>query len=408
MSLDSPSKLAKTVTFQTVPDVKEFEPMSTEHSMDGSFEVDESHWSDGNDSLDDVNLQDSIDSLSRLRVTNPDSPTASVGETEDDHTVADESTTANFVDELIAEGLFSPPQISTPAFEEAPSFASVVNDQPPALSTPSLGDHIQVTPLLASMDKIAETDSAGIPYGRTHHAERAAEAHAQPIHPKISQPGIPQQSDSQMLFNGNAARPSLPYSTPFDVVPIKATQAGPMPDPFITIQTATKVLSPERSRSEDGVPLGRTSHSERMQAARMLATQSLGLGMPRSPAVSKDLHSVSPNTPTSLPKEVPKEQIKAKDKLVEVGRVEEDLEEVLFDVSFDGVRKASNLVDLPKVSSLSGSGLMIQDLKAKDVLPETPKKKWPPMPEQIDIPSPVASPEKPVEEPVVSPWVRLD
>lgn len=356
MSLDSPSKLAKTVTFQTVPDVKEFDVMSAEASMDGSFEVEESQWSDG-DSLDDVNLDESIgsiDSLSRLRVANPDSPTVE-GSTEDGH-VPDESTTANFVDELIAEGLFSPPQISTPAFADPPTFTSIVEDRPPALSTPLLGETIQATPILASVDQVQnDRDSAGIPYGRTHHAQRAVEAHTQPIHPNIAQPDIPQQS-GQMLFNGNAAKPSLPYSTPYDVAPIKATQAGPMPDPFITIQTATKVLAPERTRSEDGIPLGRTSHVERMQAARMLATQSLGLGMPRSPAVSKDLHSVAPPLPSKdkpveqVQGDVARRDVEAMPKSKETVLEEED-EEVLFDISFDGVRKASNLVELPRTVS---------------------------------------------------------
>jgi serine/arginine repetitive matrix protein 2 len=100
-----------------------------------------------------------------------------------------------------------------------------------------------------------------------------------------------------MLMNGNAAQPaSAPNISQSGSDPL-AHQFGPIPDPFLTIQTATNVLSTSPSdRTEDGTPLGRTSHVERMQAARMLATQSLGIGMPRSPAMSQQITRAQSDT----------------------------------------------------------------------------------------------------------------
>lgn len=334
---DSPSKLFKTVTFQAVPDVKEFEPLSVEGSADGSFEAAEG-WDEG-DSLDSTDFNASAEALSKLKIVNPDlsrSPSPEVGPSEDGHN--EESTTADFVNTLIEEGLFSPPQMQAHLFEDPPAFATL-GDYPPALSTPSLGDSINLGPLLADTGSV---DSAGIPYGRTHHAERNTQAHANVSDPpRVSQPSIPKQSDSRMLLNANASQPSLQYSTPFDHEPAhQVHQAGPLPDPFITLQTATKVLLPEqldKSRSEDGVPLGRTSHHERMAAARMLATQSLGIGMPRSPAVQKELSAA--NTPSTLPTldHAPRVPPKEKDQsqASSVSHTEESPEdEELYDVSF--------------------------------------------------------------------------
>lgn len=77
---------------------------------------------------------------------------------------------------------------------------------------------------------------------------------------------------------------------------ITAHQDGQFVDPFVTIQTATRVATIDyqglpaqnaapQNRREDGVPLGRTSHAERAKVARQLATRGLGLGMPARPMV---------------------------------------------------------------------------------------------------------------------------
>lgn len=295
---DSPSKQPKTVTFQSVPDVKEFEPMSIEGSADGSFDVDEvaeEEYEEGVTSLDDI-LESSIDGdMAQLVITNPDAG-------------HDESSTADFVNTLIEEGLFSPPQTSTPAFEDHTGFDESFEmpleeddhlpSQPPTLSTPSLGSSIHVSPMfnLDTMQPLpiptseictrSEVDSAGIPYGRTHQVERNAKAHSKPDPPAgLTQPALPPNQDHHMVMNATAqpSTYSSPYTTPFDA-PL-AHQYEPIADPFITVQTA----KPSHERMEDGTP-GR-SHADRI-AARTLATQSLGLGMPRSPAISRDLTNV--------------------------------------------------------------------------------------------------------------------
>ncbi|WWC58165.1 uncharacterized protein I303_100701 [Kwoniella dejecticola CBS 10117] len=320
--LESPTR--KTVTFQSVPDVKEFETMSAEPSMDGSFEVRQHEDEDEDDAWIDegINLnlprENSLDELlSDTHAIDRHMQAAAASASpilteENDGTMPEDSTTANFMDTLIEEGLFSPPTMDTPAFDDQNAFELPLepvdhDSDRPFLATPSLGGSVHATPLFAG-DMFGETDSAGIPYGRTHHAERAALAHSlSPVKgvSPIEQPQLPREEEHNMLLNANAAQPSLAiptspvhypeYNDPFASASISSSmphahQAGPMPDPFITIQTATQVL-PVRleEREEDVIPLGRTSHAERLQARRMLATQSLGLGMPRSPAISQDL-----------------------------------------------------------------------------------------------------------------------
>nr|XP_019014530.1 uncharacterized protein I206_00612 [Kwoniella pini CBS 10737]OCF53311.1 hypothetical protein I206_00612 [Kwoniella pini CBS 10737] len=316
VGLESPTR--KTVTFQSVPDVKEFETISAEPSMDGSFEVrqhddeDEDGWADEGINMSlprDSSLEELLSDTHAIdRHMQAVAASASPILTEEnDGTMPEDSTTANFMDTLIEEGLFSPPTMDTPAFEDQSAFElplePVDNDsEPPFLATPSLGGSVHATPLFAG-GMFGETDSEGIPYGRTHHAERAAIAHS--LSPAkialVEQPPLPRDVDHSMLLNANAAQPSLAipqspvhypeYNDPFASASAPhAHQVGAMPDPFITIQTATQVLPiRHEEREEDGIPLGRTSHVERLQARRMLATQSLGLGMPRSPAISQGL-----------------------------------------------------------------------------------------------------------------------
>ncbi|WWC99204.1 hypothetical protein V866_006099 [Kwoniella sp. B9012] len=315
--MESPTR--KTVTFQSVPDVKEFETMSAEPSMDGSFEVNNHDDEEDEGWVDEgINMslklsmarENSLDELlsGAQPIFGSSADASPVFTEENDGQMPEDSTTANFMDTLIEEGLFSPPTMDTPAFEDQAAFElplEPVDDDSdrPFLATPSLGGSVHASPLLAS-GMFGETDSAGIPYGRTHHAERAAIAHslspAKPVSP-IEQPDIPRDQDHNMLLNANAAQPAVPipqspvhypeYNDPFASASIPhAHQVGAIPDPFITIQTATNVLPIQhKEREEDGIPLGRTSHAERLQARRMLATQSLGLGMPRSPAISQGL-----------------------------------------------------------------------------------------------------------------------
>ncbi|ORY25090.1 hypothetical protein BCR39DRAFT_309113 [Naematelia encephala] len=379
---ESPTR--KTVTFQSVPDVKEFERMSVEGSADGSFDVDkeEDHeWLEDEhreDSLEEIlssssigGSQELLDKLGVLRVANPDtSPILS----DMGHVNNDESTTADFVNTLIEEGLFSPPQLPTPAFEDQPTFELPLEDDTEPkisfLSTPSLGDSVHATPLLAEMPQLdapfyPKTDSDGVPYGRSHHAERAVIAHSFPPMgemPSLEQPRLPHEADHGMLLNANAAQPALPVrpTTPTDNGP-RAHQSGAMHDPFITIQTATDIISPPRERSEDGIPLGRTSHAERVHAARVLATQSIGLGMPRSAAVAKGLTHAQTSDSS-------KESVRT----LSGREVNVDEREVMFDVSFE---------DLPLEDEPKSRGL--------------PK---PPKPEPLDVPSPVTSPAKVVQQ----------
>lgn len=380
-SYDSPSK--KTVTFQPTPDVKEYEILSAEPSADGSFDVemeDEADWED--------ERQNSLDDL--LIEGENMSPNEEIEqESHDDHGAQhNESTTADFMDTLVQEGLFSPPEMDTPAFQdqaafEIPletSFTEAENESDkPYLATPSLGDSVHASPLFENHDVFSETDSAGIPFGRTHHAERAAEAHKTALHIPIEQPSLPHAQEHRMLFNANAAQPSIlppitptspsfyhDYNDPFASVtpslPSRAPepkrqqgpephahQSGPLPDPFITLQTATKTILPSseesKNREEDGVPLGRTSHKDRVLAARMLATRELGLGMPGRPNRSLPTSS-APTSP--LPESEP----------VFEWREEEVVEE-------KPIRK------LPKVP--------------------------PPAPMPVEVPSPVMSPQKETE-----------
>lgn len=366
---DSPSKQPKTVTFQSVPDVKEFEPMSIEGSADGSFDVDEVEeaYEEGATSLDDI-LESSIDGdMAQLVITNPDAG-------------HDESSTADFVNTLIEEGLFSPPQTSTPAFEDHTGFDESFEmpleeddhlpSQPPTLSTPSLGSSIHVSPMF-NLDTLSqplsistsetlstrpEVDSAGIPYGRTHHIERNAIAHSKPNPPAgLTQPALPPNQDHHMMMNATAqpSTYSSPYTTPFDA-PL-AHQYGPIADPFITVQTA----KPSHESTGDSTP-GR-SHADRI-AARTLATQSLGLGMPRSPAISRDLTNV---------------QLKdgsVGDLVKQQRQVSEDIDannrdkEALLDIRY-GERAEGRLAE-----------------------GEQKRQSRAPAPQQLDLPEPVASP----------------
>jgi hypothetical protein len=405
-SYDSPTK-SKTVTFHSVPQVKEFEAAAGEGATpDGSFEMetqsegeDEGDWADEDlrdDSLEDILHEpatlDKAYGRQPFRVTNPD---VSVPDISDDGHggVGDESATAEFMDTLISEGLFSPPELSTPAFEDYPHFQlpTQSHEAAPFLSTPSLGDSVHATPLLAGVEPelvASDRDAAGVPYGRTHHAERNAAAHAAPVHlgAVIEQPDMPHGSDHQMLMNGNAALPASAPGLARSTSGRMAHQSGPIPDPFLTIQTATSVLSPPQTdRSEGGIPLGRTSHIERMQAARMLATQSLGIGMPRSPAVSQ--HMTRSNSESLRP--------------IESAPEEEDVDsEMLFDASFemsndgDDADAVSDKEVEPVPTRLAGLQKAMEREEEAEVSAAGRRLPKPPKVAEIKLPSPITSPSK--------------
>ncbi|WVR03570.1 hypothetical protein IAU60_000562 [Kwoniella sp. DSM 27419] len=392
LSFTCESPTRKTVTFQSVPDVKEFECLSAEPSADGSFEVlqdegDAEEWEDeavihrvqSGSSLEDLFAATQLVDPSMLGVINPPSPLMS----EDNH-IPNGSATAEFMDALIQEGLFSPSTMDASAFDDQEEYEMPLepidhqDNGRPFLSTPSLGETVHVSPLFAS-EMFGETDVAGIPYGRSHHAERAATAHSLPTIDRVSpleQPELPTNEDHHMLMNANAAQPALPksqaqyheYNDPFaSSSEPHSHQVGAMPDPFITIQTATNVLPVHHTeREEDGIPLGHTSHAERIQARRMLATQSLGLGMPRSPAISQGL--------TKEYSEVASEAYENREQHRE-----------------DEVNDARNIVLASPIMSRNSSNESVETPKRR--LPKVPA----PAPMPLDIPSPVTSPSKVTE-----------
>lgn len=166
-----------------------------------------------------------------------------------------------------------------------------------------------------------------------------------------------------------------------------------MQDPFITIQTITQGESKERS--EGGIPLGRTSHAERTKAARLLATQGLGIGMPRSPATLRPAVTKA-DSPHGPPSEDGTSISGSSDNGDEPMRVqprrlfESDLmispeeEEILRKQ-----RERDEMLEMEtRERELAGSRDQV-----KRTLPKPPK------PQQLRLPSPVRSPE-PVEEPL--------
>lgn len=391
---DSPSKQAKTVTFQSVPDVKEFEQMSIEGSADGSFDIEldsgseyDRDWVDegiegtqGDDSLEEImpNARGVMEGMDKLRIDNSSPMPA-------DH---DESTTADFVNTLIEEGLFSPQQTpalgdqQTPAFEDQPAFDPPSGDEEgvPYLSTPSLGDDVLMSPMFTTSGlpeiNYPEKDSAGAPYGRTHHAERSALAHSLPplvLNSPISALPLPTSSNDQMLLNADATQPALPATR---ALPTPGTshlshQVEPLHDPFITIQTATSVISPQAiTRAEGGIPLGRTGHADRVNAARALATQSLGLGMPRMP--------------TRMPSD---EMDAGSESGSEVDSGSDD-DERFFNPSGTPAKQAMKSSTTTRLSPAVEKVELAMD-------GETPRRglpKLPPMVQEVKVPSPIQSP----------------
>jgi serine/arginine repetitive matrix protein 2 len=311
--LESPGdRKQKTVTFRDGPvDVKEFDRESV--TDDGS----EARYESEDESDDHGGIQ--VGGFSSHHHADGNSGGMSVlDDSEDGHSNydqggAEESTTANFIDSLVEDGYFSPPTLDTPKMGtlDVDDMHNLHEQfEMPRLDTPSLGGSISATPIHEDMPfpmppVREEIDEYGIPYGRTHHAERAAAAHA--VEPNSSahapQPALPQEGASSgepMLRSANAAEPSLQgvAAPQKDSTGPHAHQQGSFIDPFISIQTATKVYTSSTSsashseqRQEGGAPLGRTSHIERAKVARLVATQRLGLGMPQRPVIPNFMES---------------------------------------------------------------------------------------------------------------------
>lgn len=365
-ALGSPSK--KTVTFRSVPEVKEFE-IEKEHGEEGetSVEVDEDDEEEEEyeteEEMEDVDLLAAASSNNRASILYevdpslysathpapaPDASSANKSpsygyhrgmEEEEDDDDYDESTDGagddSYMDTLVEDGYFSPPeprsvsempgpradltehqqqqqQLHVTSLQGPNSFAAAgatltapsstltgeqrSDREMTMLATPNLGSPLDLD--LGGGAGAAAVDEVGIPFGRTHHAERAhaahvaaVESHHRPAH--ISQPDLPHQgyeAGAPIIRSQDVTQPALQpdqHVRSTALGNVQAHQDGPFEDPFVTLQTATSILSPPKDRQESGVPLGRTSHVERAKAARMLATQNLGLGMPRRPAFAE-------------------------------------------------------------------------------------------------------------------------
>ncbi|KAJ9121540.1 hypothetical protein QFC22_002158 [Naganishia vaughanmartiniae] len=230
----------------------------------------------------------------------------------------DESTTANFIDSLYADGYLSPPQSQSESSLAAQATSAAMSDSVRSNSIdegdlPNGFRSQEAERYDEQSYNNLERDECGIPLGRTHHADRAVAAREvqrqhheglsvqQPALPRVA-PGDGQQLGETMLRSGDVTVPAVKGSNSHrQEHSINAHQDGQFVDPFVTIQTATRVnyndnqtgevpatrvdaVKPQ-PRDEGGVPLGRTSHAERAKVARILATRGLGLGMPARPMV---------------------------------------------------------------------------------------------------------------------------
>jgi serine/arginine repetitive matrix protein 2 len=365
-----------------------------------------------------------------------------------DQNHADESTTANFIDSLVEDGYFSPPSVTSGSrmpdvmhvdepVEETPVLNGFM-DFTPKLDTPSFGSFGFSTPVVEQPPSLPtgivlgavippsaskdEVDGAGVPYGRTHHAQRAAEAH-QVLHlpeEPIDQPALPKPSvmgGEPMIRSANVTQPALiplndrrvSHDRSSDV---KAVQDGTFVDPFVTIQTATQVYMSTTEtysdqREEGGIPLGRTSHIERAKVARLMATQSLGLGLPN--------HPVQPSLPSTM--RPGRRHISYGES--EDGSEAEDSEGDDLDaiVQPPPIRQPANLSTPPKEERMSERRPPLSEKLEKlcsPVMGNAAKRTLPkpPQPRPLDIPNPkhapTPEPENPVRStsPTVSHWIK--
>lgn len=282
---DSPSR--KTVTFQTVPDVKEFVPHSREVSLDNfgfsNFDLDgdDEEWTDADGDDWVGQLVQTADTSSPQR-----SDREMSHDSEDTPHVGDTSATADFMDSLMDDGFLSPPRAETEAFEdqaefELPMEASFTSFEMPLEDSPARNSQSDDnTESVSSQGAVLSTpliEQLLLPQS-PHHVHTITPH----LDPGV-QPNLPHSDDHSMLLNGDAAQPAAGKPHPASPGP-HSHQEGGLYDPFITIQTATELNGEHHERSEDGVPLGRTSHPDRGNAARALAVQSaLGRGFPSHP-----------------------------------------------------------------------------------------------------------------------------
>jgi serine/arginine repetitive matrix protein 2 len=442
------TKQAKTVTFQAVPDVKEFETESvTDHgdkSRDSDADMDDVDLGDGADfnpygvnvrhvrsdgrggvsgitELHDQTYDDQGNGGDSHDPHDPHDPHDY--ESSDGHGVRsvdshasdggyhrDESMTANFIDSLVEDGYFSPPAMQTATLPnqifdtpsvpgetpvlnsfmdftpklETPSFGSSLGFSTPAMENPPVAlPHVeQDLEVLRSLGKDDREE-----YGRAHLSERVALAPALPIHlgESMEQPALPKpltQSQGSALQGAEATRPSLPVvgHDVYEDYP-RVQQDGAFVDPFVTVQTATQAHNQGFSgapREQDAL---RTGHNERSKVARLLATQSLGLGLPN--------HPKQPSLPsTGLPAK----------RYISYGESEDGSEEDESDderMPLASVARPPASQAPPKEDTSDRRPLLSQKLEqlcspstssAKRALPK------PPQPQQLDIPSPKLAP----------------
>lgn len=182
------------------------------------------------------------------------------------HEDEDQNTTANFIDLLVEDCYLSPPRSkSDPALE------GYVHRDDIGLS---LGESIEK--IGSARTGYGLVDEAGVPFGRTHHVERQAQ-----------RKGCNERTTNRRCCSLRCETRQQTDATKCDVrTPavaqvnqhhddIGAHQEGPLVDPFVAIQTATRISagqSEQAQRQERGIPLGRTSRAVRAKVARAMAT----------------------------------------------------------------------------------------------------------------------------------------
>ncbi|KAI5123786.1 hypothetical protein M0805_009081 [Coniferiporia weirii] len=137
--------------------------------------------------------------------------------------------------------------------------ASTFNGEP---STPEAHSN-SFTAVVADLDMMAGGAEGGVPHGRTHHAERA----------RAHQHEIDAQLDSQLPLPGVFAnqREDVTFGDMGDNEPFfspTSLSTPPAAAPQNYGRTPLPALPPDMERAEDGMPLGRTHHSDRARAAR--------------------------------------------------------------------------------------------------------------------------------------------
>lgn len=379
---ESPTR--KTVTFQHVPEIKEFDPPSAETSLNMSYEhVDEDDWTDEAEHEDD---------WVATVVRNDDRNSF---DSEEGIADGDVSATADFMDEIFgSDGI----EGETPVFADHDRFEIPLEQ---SFEQSLTLDKVDVGTPLFEYNDLGTPDSPKHVHTTTPHLDPG------------QQPDLPHTDDHSMLLNADAHQPATHAPHHESTRGPHAHQEGPLFDPFITIQTATDVIVEPKERTEDGVPLGRTSHTERIQARRLLATQSLGLGYPGTlPKAGSPLRirpdSDSDDSPAAPHTTLP--DLPAKEQPQPPKAEQEDVFGAV--IASPAARKVSNRV-ISDVPELQGPSRRMAQFKATKGTPTkgTPKKSAestpkrglprppPPPPASIDIPSPVQIKEQREETP---------